>query len=380
MPFAFLDRDLLDQNAEQVLRRAGDKKVRIASKSIRCVEVLRRVMASHDRYQGVLCFTGPEALALAGAGFDDLVVAYPTWEARHVEAVGRAVADGHRITLMVDEAEQVAHIDAIARSAGVVLPLCIDLDLSIDVPGLRFGVWRSPLRSEEQVLDLASVIARCRNVRLDGLMGYEAQIAGLPDKAPGQMLKRPAIRLLKKRSLGLVRERRAEVVSALELAGHDLRFVNGGGTGSLESTSIDEAVTEVTVGSAFYAPVLFDHYEAFAHVPAAGFAIEVVRRPAPGIYTCLGGGYIASGAPGPDKLPMPYLPEGARLLATEGAGEVQTPIRYSGPERLDLGAPVFMRHAKAGELCERFSHLACASGGLLVDELVTYRGQGWTFL
>jgi D-serine deaminase-like pyridoxal phosphate-dependent protein len=188
------------------------------------------------------------------------------------------------------------------------------------------------------------------------------------------------IRLLKRRSVPRVADRRAAVVHALRTAGLTLRFVNGGGTGSLETTASEAAVTEVTAGSAFFSPGLFDHYDNFRHAPAVGFAIQIVRRPAPGIFTCLGGGYVASGATGPDKAPVPYLPAGASLLGTEGAGEVQTPIRYSGHEQLSLGDPIFMRHAKAGELCERFTHLLVTADGEVVDEISTYRGDGLCFL
>lgn len=148
----------------------------------------------------------------------------------------------------------------------------------------------------------------------------------------------------------------------------------------METTVQEDVVTEVTVGSGFYSPTLFDHYTRFRHEPAAGFAIEVVRRPAPEIYTCQGGGYIASGAAGPDKLPQPWLPEGARLTTNEGAGEVQTPVIYEGSVSLNLGSPIFMRHSKAGELCERFRTLLLVSEGKVVDEVNTYRGDGQCFL
>jgi D-serine deaminase-like pyridoxal phosphate-dependent protein len=162
----------------------------------------------------------------------------------------------------------------------------------------------------------------------------------------------------------------------LAAAGLTLRFVNGGGTGSLHTTSRETAVTEVTAGSAFFAPLLFDHYHDFRFQPAAGYAIQIVRQPKPGLYTCLGGGYPASGQTGPDKSPQPYLPVGARLDGNEGAGEVQTPIHYTGPEKLALGDPIFMRHAKAGELCERFNTLLLLRNGRLHEEVTTYRGDG----
>ncbi|MBI3735552.1 amino acid deaminase/aldolase, partial [Candidatus Sumerlaeota bacterium] len=91
-------------------------------------------------------------------------------------------------------------------------------------------------------------------------------------------------------------------------------------------------------------------------------------------------GYIASGAAGKDKLPYPYLPAGSELLPLEGAGEVQTPIAYRGPEKLEIGDPIFMRHSKAGELCERFKSLLLVSAGKIVDEVPTYRGEGECFV
>jgi D-serine deaminase-like pyridoxal phosphate-dependent protein len=342
---------------------------------VRCTAALRRILASDDAYRGLLCLTADEAVMLAGAGFDDLVVAYPTWEPEHLDAVAVAVASGAAITLMVDSAELVDHLEDRASSAGVVLRVAIELDLSVDLPGVRFGVYRSPIRTARAATELAARIALAGHLELDGVMGYEAQLAGVPDHVPGAA-KAMAVRALKRRSAPIVAERRAEVVDALRDAGHQLRFVNGGGTGSLESTREERVVTEVTAGSAFYAPNLFDRYDEFRHRPAAGFALRITRRPAPGIATALGGGYVASGAVGPDKAPTVWLPEGAELTDNEGAGEAQTPIRAD----LAIGEPVFLRHAKAGELCERFDELLVVEGDRVVDRWPTYRGEGWTFL
>lgn len=380
LPAAYVDRDLLDRNIGHVRRRSGRKNVRIASKSVRCVEVLRYVLDADLRFRGIMSFTAPEAVHLASHGFDDLLVAYPTWDRVHVEAVLAAIEDGTAITLMVDSDEHIDHLASIAVQRGVRLPVCIEVDMSWDLPGLRFGVWRSPVRDAPEALRVARRVADASHLVLDGLMGYEAQIAGLGDRAPGTGAKAPVIRALKRRDVRRIAQLRAEVAGTLEDAGLTLRFVNGGGTGSLETTANERAVTEVTVGSGFYAPALFDHYDAFQHEPAAGFALRIVRRPAPGIYTCLGGGYTASGPPGPDRMPVVHLPEGARLTDHEGGGEVQTPVLYDGPVDLQVGDPIFLRHAKAGELCERFDHLLVIADGAVVDEVPTYRGEGRSFL
>lgn len=379
LPLAWVDLDSLDRNISTTLRRAGEKPIRVASKSVRSVGILERILDGHDRIRGLMSFTGLEARFLAEQGFDDILVAYPVVHEPELRDVARAVDEGAHIILTVDDADQVDRTSAIAREVGVTVSLCLDIDMSSTFPGIHFGVRRSDIRTPEAALELAGVIDDAAGVELAGVLGYEAQIAGLPDQNPAKnVVVNAFIRLLKRRSSREVLERRGAVVDRLEDAGYDLAFVNGGGTGSLELTKRDDAVTEVTAGSAFYSPALFDYYDAFQHEPAAGYAIEVVRRPAPGIYTCRGGGYPASGPTEEDKSPVPYLPAGARLLDAEGAGEVQTPVRYDGT--LDLGDPVVMRHAKAGELCERFQTLTLLSEGRVVGETATYRGEGKCFL
>ena len=382
LPYAYVDLDLLDANARDILRRAGDKRVRVASKSVRSVAMLRRILASDPRFQGIMCYTAREAAYLAAQGFDDLLLGYPAWHADDLAAVANATAAGTRITLMVDSLAHVERIEAVAQQAGVRLVVCLEMDMSIDVPGLHFGVWRSPIRTPEQARPVVERILGSPHLILDGIMGYEAQVAGVGDNYPGlgASFKNALVRALQRRSVREVAERRAALVALVASRGATLRFVNGGGTGSLHTTRAEPAVTEITAGSGFYAPALFDNYRAFRHAPATGFAIEIVRRPRPDTYTCLGGGYIASGASGRDRLPQPYLPRGARLYPLEGAGEVQTPIHYTGPEKLDLGDPIFLRHSKAGELCERFPTLLLVSHGAIVDEVPTYRGSGQCFL
>lgn len=380
MPFAFVDLDLFDANIHAVLSRANGKSIRIASKSIRCVSLLRRILSSSDQFRGIMAYSLREAVYLAEQGFEDILVAYPACREADAVAYRHFLEQGGNITLMVDCADHVQRLARIGTETGAVIPLCMDLDMSARYPGLHFGVRRSGIDTAEKALALWQVIQRTPQVSLAGVMGYEAQVASIQDRAPGNILRNMVLRYLKRRSVRLATKRRAEIIQALTGAGWSSRFVNGGGTGSLESTGADPVVTEVTVGSAFYAPALFDHFDAFRHEPAAGFAVEIVRQPQVGYHICHGGGYVASGAAGPDKLPAPYLPEGARLTAHEGAGEVQTPVFYTGPEQLNLGDPIFFRHGKAGELCERFNTLLLVSAGRIVDEVPTYRGEVQCFV
>ncbi len=381
-PLCFLDVDLLKENCKQIKTRIShSKKIRIASKSIRSVEVLKMITDfDKDLFSGIMCFSMAEAVFLSQKGFDNLLVAYPCMQEKLMEELCVEIKKGKTIILMVDCKKHVDAIQAVAKKNNIVVSICLDIDMSTDFPGLHFGVWRSSLFNKNQVLELVAHIQKNNHVRLDGLMGYEAQIAGVGDNAPGQILKNKAIQLLKKISQKEISKRRKEIVEAIQAKGIKLKFVNGGGTGSIEQTCTEEVVTEIAVGSGFYSPSLFDYYNSFKHQAALAFAVEIVRNPKPNVYTCHGGGYIASGSVGKEKLPIPYLPNGIKLFENEGVGEVQTPFIYSGNEKLEMGDPILMRHAKAGEVCERFNEIILIADGKVMGKVPTYRGEGKCFL
>jgi D-serine deaminase-like pyridoxal phosphate-dependent protein len=285
---------------------------------------------------------------------------------------------------MVDSFEHLTVLSAMAERAGVILSACLEVDLSYRPFGtdkVHLGLRRSPLRIPEQALELVRQAHSLKGVQIDCLMGYEGHIAGVNDDVPGQVLNNFVMRTLKNMSVKELTSRRQAIVRSLKEAGVELRLVNGGGSGSLVSTLADESVTEVTVGSGFYASGLFHHFKEVKYQPSAFFALQVVRVPKPGMITCLGGGYIASGPTEASKMPLPVMPVGMQYLPLEGAGEVQTPLQLvpRTPE-ISLGDPVFFQHAKAGELCERFNELYLLQNGKIVDVVKTYRGEGMNFL
>jgi len=434
-PFALIDLDALDANADDLERRAGGKPIRLASKSLRCRAVQERVLA-REGFRGTLAFTLPEALWLAERGVQDLLVAYPTADelalrelaqrSRHEPpgpgdggagedsagedsagdggageggageggageggaGEGERRASGGPIAVMIDSPEQLALIErACVAAGGGSVRVCLDIDAGWRALGgrVRIGVRRSPAHTPQQAAELARAAAGAGCVRLVGVMMYEAQIAGVGDNPPGRPLRARAIRAMQALSRRELPPRRAAIVSAVQealaRAGQEpLELVNGGGSGSLESTSREPAVTELTAGSGLYAPGLFDAYRAFTPAPAALFALPVVRRPGAGVVTALGGGYLASGPGDRARLPRPHLPAGLRLDREEGAGEVQTPLLGDAADRLELGDRVYLRHAKAGELCERFASVHLLRDNQIIDEVPTYRGEGVCFL
>jgi len=380
-PFAVVDLGAFDANADGLAARSAGKPIRVASKSVRCRQLLRRALAGSG-WRGVMAYTLAEALWLARDGLSpDILVAYPTADRAALRALAADPVLAGTITLTVDSVEQLDYLDAMVGRDRPPIRLCLELDASWRLAGgrIHIGVRRSPVHTPAQAGALARAIAERRGFRLVGLMAYEAQIAGLGDAPAGQALRGATIRAVQRRSRAELFGRRGAAVAAVREHA-DLEFVNGGGTGSVALTAADPAVTELTAGSGLYGPTLFDAYRAWRPSPAAFFALPVVRRPARGVVTVLGGGWIASGQTSRIRQPTPWLPAGLRLTGTEGAGEVQTPLVGPATGRLRVGDRVWFRHAKAGELCEHIDALHLIAGDGIVDVVPTYRGEGKAFL
>lgn len=377
LPALLVDLDAFDQNVRAARNKAAAarKTLRVATKSVRNVSLIQRALElGAPELRGLLAFSVDEAVLLAGRGYEDILVAYPTLDRRALDSV--AARAPRAVTLMVDELAHVEVLQSIAQARGVRLKLAIELDVSFRPPirgDVHLGPRRSPLRDPKSVLELARSIATRPSLELAAVMGYEAHIAGISDESL-------AMRAFKRAAWPRVLELRGETIRALERASLLPPIVNGGGSGSVSATLGDPSVTEGTIGSGLLCAHLFDHFQAEPYEPALFMALEVCRVPDPGHVTCRGGGYVASGAPGPDRLPRPVLPEGLAYLAREGAGEVQTPLDVSRAAHVPaVGEPVLFRPAKSGEIAERFREHVHFVRGRVVGRSPTYRGDGWCF-
>ncbi|GAA4179870.1 alanine racemase [Gryllotalpicola koreensis] len=384
-PYGVIHLGALAHNTHDMLRRAGGKPIRVASKSVRVREVLDAVLALPG-YEGVLAYTLSEALWLATdagpdrTGIRDVVVGYPTAERAAIARLARDPELAARVTLMVDSVAQLDLVDAVVAPAErEPIRIALELDASWDGPAGHIGVWRSPVHTPAAARALAAHVARRPGFALVGMMSYEAQIAGQADDPAGRPAFAQTVRWMQRRSKAELLERRALAVAAVrELA--ELEFVNGGGTGSLEFTSEDPSCTEIAAGSGLFGGHLFDNYRGFAPAPATAFALSVVRRPKRATATVLGGGWIASGPPGADRMPRPVWPEGLEFAPREMAGEVQTPLSGAAAEALRVGDRVWLRHTKSGELSEHLNEFALVGEQGVVGTTPTYRGEGKAFL
>jgi D-serine deaminase-like pyridoxal phosphate-dependent protein len=377
-PCMVVDLDAFDANAADLRRRAAGKPIRVASKSVRVPELLRRALA-HDGFSGVLSYTLREALWLDQQGIsDDIVVAYPSVDRGALAQLVASPSAAAHITLMVDDPAHLDVVDSVRASHAVPVRVAIEIDAGLRIGGQHVGPKRSPLYDTADVVRMAHTIEARTGFRLVGVMTYEGQVAGVPDQVPTKRAKSLVVRRLKAASMTQLETRRREIATALASV-TELEFWNAGGSGSVEATVADPVVTEVAAGSGLLVPALFDHYQSFDPRPAAFYGLPVVRRPSPEVATVHGGGFVASGPAGADRLPVPWAPAGLHLTGLEGAGEVQTPLTGHAAALLSVGDLVWFRHAKSGELFEHTNTVRLLAGSSFVDEVPTYRGHGLSF-
>lgn len=383
-PAFVVDLDAFDANAADLARRAGGTPVRVASKSIRVPALVRRALAA-DGFAGVLAYTLAEALWLAEEDVcDDIVVAYPSVDRAALGALVASPRAAARITIMVDDVAHLDLVDSLRASTAVPVRVALDIDAGLRWGGQAVGPKRSPLYDIGAVASLARTVIDRPGFQLVGVMTYEGQVAGVPDAVPHQRARSAIVRRIKQMSVAQLRVRRTALVEALDaLKGYGdfagIELWNAGGSGSIEASAADPAVTEVTAGSGLLAPTLFDHYEVFSPTPAAFFGLPVTRRPSAEVATVHGGGLIASGPAGADRAPTPWAPAGLSLTGLEGAGEVQTPLVGANARRLAVGDLVWFRHAKSGEPFEHGRSVLLLQGDRFVEEVPTYRGHGLAF-
>jgi D-serine deaminase-like pyridoxal phosphate-dependent protein len=320
-----------------------------------------------------MAYSLAEAVWLVEQGASDVLVAYPSVDRASFRRIGADESLAQRITVMIDDPQHLSLIADSVEPGAHPVRVCLDVDASLRIGPFHLGVRRSPVHTVEQAVSAARSLARERAVRLVGLMFYDAQLAGVPDRSP-------AVRAMKARSAKELARRRPRIVAAVRALA-PIELVNGGGTGSLHLVADDECLTEVAAGSGLFGPTLFDGYRDFTPRPALAYALPVTRRPAPEVRTVFGGGYVASGPAGSSRVPTPFLPAGLAVTGTEGVGEVQTPVTGPAASALSIGDRVWWRHAKAGEICERFTtlHLVDAGPYATVTPVPTYRGEGQCF-
>ena len=112
LPCALVDLAAFDRNAAALFAptRGAGRTVRLATKSLRVPVLVRRLLErSGGAARGLMTFTAAETAFLAGQGFDDLLLAYPTVQPAECARLAGLCMAGRTVAVAVDCA---AHVDA----------------------------------------------------------------------------------------------------------------------------------------------------------------------------------------------------------------------------------------------------------------------------
>lgn len=176
---------------------------------------------------GVTCAKLGEAEQMALAGIQDILIANqivgPTKIARLVN-----LARYTEVMVAVDDAENVAELDAAARAKNVSLRVLVEVDA---------GMGRCGVAPGEPALTLARQIEDAPGLRFEGIMGYEGHTVMIPDYAERKQQAETAMKKL------------VGTRDVIEAAGLPVKIVSGGGTGTYDITGAYPGVTEVQAGS-----------------------------------------------------------------------------------------------------------------------------------
>jgi D-serine deaminase-like pyridoxal phosphate-dependent protein len=207
---------------------AGRKvKLRPHFKAHKCTTLMRRQLAAGG-CSGVTCATAAEALVLANAGFDDVLVANQVVDARALVALGAAAHQAH-MTVAVDSIEHVQMLEALAVKEAIELDVLIEIDVGLHRCGLEPG--------SSNLLPLATAIARARGLTFAGLQGYEGHAVFVVDRVKRKALVQRAGEML------------ASECNRLTSGGFECRLVTGGGTGTYDLAAEFGVLNEIQAGS-----------------------------------------------------------------------------------------------------------------------------------
>ncbi|MBT3983117.1 MAG: hypothetical protein HOE90_17320 [Bacteriovoracaceae bacterium] len=384
-PALFVDLNIVDQNIENYTSYAirYSKTLRLATKSIRNIWLIKYILKRSNVFEGVMCYSVHEAQHLFDNGIDDLLIAYPQIDFDSLAGLLDLAKKGANFSMACDHSEQLSIIDKYWNEfAGDLppFPLCLDLDVSLrPLPFVHIGALRSSIVDIAGLKACIEKVNSLNNLKIKGILTYEAQIASLQDQSPFTVLLNPIKKLIKSWAIKDVKKKREEITKYLKVSGIQYDYYNGGGSGSLPYTSKEPWISEVTVGSGLLESHIFDYISDNKNRPAIVFGLNITRRPKKGVVTCQSGGFIASGEMGKDKFPLPYRPVGMKYIPMEMAGEVQTPLSGPWADKLSVGDPVFFRPSKAGEIAERFNLYHFLRDGEVESSASTYRGDGKAF-
>ncbi len=227
-PALTVDLDVLEKNLQRVaeLCRRQGVGLRPHTKTHKTAEVARLQMA-----QGAVGLTVAkvgEAEVMAGAGFDDILVAFPIMGEEKLRRLAR-LARARRLLLALDSETAAQELSRAAAVQNASIGVLVEFDAG----GRRCGLEPGP-----DLVSLAKAIEKLPGLEFRGLMSYFGNVWGTPEQR-----REEAVRVAGSVARGL------EAFRAERLP---VEIVSGGSTPSAEFAHLIPGLTEIRPGTYAY--------------------------------------------------------------------------------------------------------------------------------
>ena len=171
-----------------------------------------------------------EAEAIAGSGFDDLLITCEIVGLAKVKRLVELYRKHRNIRIVVDSEIGATAINEAMASSGIEDPIMVLIDLDV-------GLHRTGVKPGEPALALAQHVAGLRHLKLIGVQGYEGHLQHLHDMEDRKAQCLESMQIL------------TNTAGSLRDAGFKIDVVTTGGTGTAEFCATVPGVTELQPGS-----------------------------------------------------------------------------------------------------------------------------------
>lgn len=226
-PALLLDLVAFEANLDRLDASLAETRIRVRphSKSHKCPEIALRQMA-HGAV-GVCCQKVTEAEAMVAGGIPNVLVSNQVVGPRKIERLV-ALARRARISVLVDDATNVAALNAAAAEAGTTLDVLIEVNVGADRCGVEPG---------EPAVALAKLVDASDGLRFKGIHAYQGAAQHVRSPEDRHALIERAVQLVSK-TLTLLGEK-----------GISCGIVTGAGTGTYPLEAASGVYTELQPGS-----------------------------------------------------------------------------------------------------------------------------------
>lgn len=239
-PSLIVDDDIMTENMATMagILRGSPVRLRPHYKSHKCAALAHRQIAAGPAI-GMTCAKLSEAEDLVFSGIGDILIANQVVEPTKIDRLAQ-LAGLCRLSVCVDDMENAHALSQAAVHAGSTIHCLVEYDIGMD----RCGV-----QTQEQYLDMATLIDALPNLEYDGVQAYAGHVSHIASSE-----ERVAMTKANERKV-------AALLVYLQGHGVAVRTVSGGSTGTSLIKAQDGVYSELQAGSYLFMDSTYDRLD-----------------------------------------------------------------------------------------------------------------------